>query len=237
MIAKLFLILLISVFINVNSSNYLKVNSVVNCKFIGEYKTNPILVHGGAIENKSVGNSIVKKSISSVLFASWGVFQVVALFGNAIRRLFPIAMEPFKQSVQLSPIQYIAYFTWIAFMIRAEGYEGFQKKFSPLLIKRAFLLNQNKTFLRCLLAGPYVMGLFGATKKRMIISWAVSVGVFGLVTVVKFLPYPYRSIVDAGVVAGLSYGTGATLFFFIRGLLGYYPEVDPCLPHSDRKTI
>ena len=47
------------------------------------------------------------------------------------------------------------------------------------------------------------MGLMHATKKRRIISWSISIGVAFIVAVVKRLPYPWRSIVDAGVVTGL----------------------------------
>eukprot|EP01034_Spumella_vulgaris_P025018 gene25018-31423_t len=64
------------------------------------------------------------------------------------------------------------------------------------------------------------MGMFNASKKRMIVSWAVTIGVFGLVAIVKQLPYPYRSIVDAGVVAGLSWGTLSILALTVKVLLG-----------------
>lgn len=46
----------------------------------------------------------------------------------------------------------------------------------------------------------------------MIISWAVTGGVYALVKLVKRLPYPYRSIVDAGVVVGLSMGALSMCF-------------------------
>lgn len=67
--------------------------------------------------------------------------------------------------------------------------------------------------------GPYSMGLFGAPRKRMIVSWSITAGVFSLVKVVKLLPYPYRSIIDAGVVFGLSYGTISTLVIMLKALL------------------
>ena len=63
------------------------------------------------------------------------------------------------------------------------------------------------------------MGLFGAPRKRMIVSWSITAGVFSLVKVVKLLPYPYRSIIDAGVVFGLSYGTISTLVIMVKALL------------------
>merc|ERR1712146_342569 len=75
-----------------------------------------------------------------------------------------------------------------------------QQKFCPLVVKRAFTLADNPGFFNWLLAGPYSMGLFNATKKRLIVSWGISIGVVGIVAAVKRLSYPWRSIIDGGVV-------------------------------------
>lgn len=100
-----------------------------------------------------------------------------------------------------------------------EGYKAFQLKFSPLVVERSFSLSKNPSFFSVLFAGPYSMGLFGASRKRMILSWSLTFGVFSLVKLVKLLPYPYRSIVDAGVVAGLSYGTLSICALTVKALL------------------
>ena len=184
------------------------------------------------VVNTDIPQNKVVLTFSSVALATWSVLQVVLVIGNAVRRLVPIALQPFAQK-DLVPYQWGLYGAWVLYMIYTEGYQAFQLKFSPLLVKRAYLLNDNLTFMRVLLAGPYSMGLFGATKKRMIVSWAVSTGVFALVAIVKRLPYPWRSIIDAGVVAGLTYGTLATVAIFIRGLFGVLPSADPCLPLTD----
>ena len=81
-------------------------------------------------------------------------------------------------------------------MAYAEGYKAFQQKFSPLIVRRAIDLNERRSFFNVLLAGPYCMGLFGATRKRMIVTWSISAGVMTLVHFVKKLSYPWRSIVD-----------------------------------------
>lgn len=119
-------------------------------------------------------------------------------------------------------------------MIYAEGYQAFQQKFSPLVVKRAYLLLEKPSILNWLLAGPYCMGLFGATRKRMIVSWSITIGVFGLIGLVKKLPYPYRSIVDAGVICGLTYGAASMVFQFFRGVFGFVPDVDPCFPEDPK---
>jgi hypothetical protein len=118
-------------------------------------------------------------------------------------------------------------------MTYAEGYKAFQTKFSPLIVRRAVDLNERRTFLNIVLAGPYCMGLFGATKKRMIVSWSVSAGVLAVVHVVKKLPYPWRSIVDGGVVCGLTYGALSICWLYAKSFWGIVPDIDPC--HNDDK--
>lgn len=115
-------------------------------------------------------------------------------------------------------------------MLYTEGYKAFHKKFSPLVVKRAFLLEQNLSPLNFILAGPFCMGMFHATKARMIVSWAINVGVIALVFIVKRLPYPWRSIIDAGVVAGLSVGSLSMLYYYVRTLAGHPPDIDSCMP-------
>lgn len=80
------------------------------------------------------------------------------------------------------------------------------------------------------------MGLFHATKKRMKVSWGVTLGVAAIVALVKKLPYPWRNIVDAGVVAGLSWGSVAILALWVKALyVGKSPDVDPALPNEKAK--
>ena len=85
---------------------------------------------------------------------------------------------------------------------------------------------------RVLLAPLYAMGLFHATPKRKATSWGFLVGVFGLVKAVKRLAYPWRSIVDAGVVAGLSVGSASLFLHYANALRGVPPPADPALPVS-----
>lgn len=130
-------------------------------------------------------------------------------------------------------------------MAYAEGFKGFQKKFSPLVVKRALTLDavadpagggrrRRAGPLRILLAGPYSMGLFHATKKRRTVSWGLTTGVLCLVQLVKRLPYPWRSIVDAGVVVGLSYGTLSICMIWAGALMGRAPAIDPALPEEKK---
>jgi hypothetical protein len=126
---------------------------------------------------------------------------------------------------------YIITCLWFAYV---EGYKGFQRKFSPLVVSRSFTLQSTSPFHHLLFAPFYSMGLFHATKKRMIVSWSVSIGVAAIVAAVKRLPYPWRNIVDAGVVIGLSWGTISIIGGYVISLVtGIAPiDVDPSLPES-----
>lgn len=173
-------------------------------------------------------NSLRKIALKNMI-GCWGVIQVLSILANAIKRVIPVAIQPFVQK-DLLPLQAAICGVWCLYMVYTEGYKTFQLKFSPLVVKRAFGLSNNLSVVNCLFAGPYSMGLFGATRKRMIVSWSVTLGVFALVRIVKKLPYPWRSIVDAGVVLGLGYGALAMCFQTVRAMLGYIPDVDECLP-------
>lgn len=128
---------------------------------------------------------------------------------------------------------YSAYILTCAWFSYVEGYKGFQLKFSPLVVARSFTVEPSAIH-HLLLAPLYSMGLFHATKKRMIVSWSVTIGVAAIVAAVKRLPYPWRNIVDAGVVFGLTWGSISILGGYLISLItGIAPiDVDPALPEK-----
>merc|ERR1719223_201392 len=156
------------------------------------------------------------------------------ILARAMKRIVPIALEPFSTgAIGLSRFQlgsYIAMCLWFAYV---EGYKGFQLKFSPLVVARAQTLKPfNGSPIHHILFGPfYAMGLFHATKKRKIVSWSVSTGVAVIVAAVKKLPYPWRNIVDAGVIVGLSWGSLSIMIGWVKAaILGVKSNFDPALP-------
>ena len=121
------------------------------------------------------------------------------------------------------------------FFAYAEGYKGFHLKFAPLVVKRSFTLvvgtTQGNNPINYLLAPFFSMGLFYATKRRLIISWCVSIGVAIIVALVKQLSPVPRCILDAGVVVGLSIGSVSILYHYLKSMItGKLPDIDPCLP-------
>lgn len=162
--------------------------------------------------------------------AAWGVCGFLSILASAIRRLGPIALQPFANR-DLSLLQCWLYVGSVVGFAYIEGYGAFQKKFSPMVVRRAMTLSRaGAATAHRALAPFYSMGLFHASRKRKIVSWSVSVTVFLLVGVVKRLPYPWRSIVDAGVCSGLCWGGASIVVYYIRALFGMPPAVDPELP-------
>ncbi|MEC7988280.1 MAG: hypothetical protein VX278_24145 [Myxococcota bacterium] len=172
-------------------------------------------------------NHIHKKSFP--LIPLWGIIGVSFILGQAIWKLWPLAIEPI-QNQNLTIWQWVLYAIWLIFMGYSEGYRGFQKAFCPRVVRRAWTLQSSSPTLHILLAPLYSMGYFHATRKRKIISWSLTFGIVGIVLFVKILPYPYRHIIDGGVVLGLSYGLVCLLLIGFNAIRGILPPVSPDLP-------
>ena len=178
---------------------------------------------------KTRGSNVLVCRLVRIVIACWGVLGVLALLSQAIIRLTPIALEPIFANALSN--QHIALYTaWVLFNLYAEGYKGFQRGFSPRIVARAFHLGRHPSFPAWLLAPLYCMGYFGATKRRMIVSWTITLAVVALVVVVRYVAQPYRGIIDGGVVLGLLWGAVAIAVFFLRALRGYEQPAPIDLP-------
>lgn len=162
--------------------------------------------------------------------ALWGALGVIALLATAIMRLYPYAVEAIEDG--LSTTQWIITVVFAIFMLVAEGYRGFQKKFSPRTAARVQYLYNNATPLRTLLAPLFCMGYFHATKKTRIIATCLTVGIILLIVLVKLTSQPWRGIIDVGVVCGLSYGLTSFICFLAKVFTnkdhGHSPETPDC---------
>lgn len=148
--------------------------------------------------------------------AVWGVTGVILLLLSAILRLAPLAADALNAELQW--YHWVTLVLVLTFMIYMEGYRAFQKGFSPRVAARARYLRTHYTFKHALLAPFFCMAYFHASKRRQLISLFVTGGIIVLVLLMRFLPQPWRGIVDAGVVAGLGWGLAALLVFSIQAL-------------------
>eukprot|EP00586_Coscinodiscus_wailesii_P020604 CAMPEP_0172508616 /NCGR_PEP_ID=MMETSP1066-20121228/213328_1 /TAXON_ID=671091 /ORGANISM="Coscinodiscus wailesii, Strain CCMP2513" /LENGTH=247 /DNA_ID=CAMNT_0013286665 /DNA_START=168 /DNA_END=911 /DNA_ORIENTATION=+ len=204
---------------------------------------NTCLVRGGSSTGATEGGSQSSLVSKCVDFAAsfWAVGGLSYILLKAVKRLVPIALEPFKTGdaaaaiVPLTHFQLGAYIATCLFFVYVEGYKGFQRKFAPLVVVRSMKLAPvSASKIHHVIFGPlYAMGLFHASKKRKIVSWSVVFGVQAIVAVVKRLSYPWRSIVDAGVVAALCWGTGSILIGYVKALIwGVDEGVNPHFPEA-----
>jgi hypothetical protein len=159
--------------------------------------------------------------------ALWGIAGVIALLANAIYRLTPYALELVHAS--LTAVELAALVVWVAFNAYSEGYRAFHRMFSPRVVARARTLAGAKP-LFVVLAPLYCMGLFHATRRRLLVSWSITIGVVGIVILVRSLAQPWRGIIDAGVVVGLAWGVGSILYYTARALAGHAMPVPTDLP-------
>ena len=134
----------------------------------------------------------------------------------AIVRLTDIGLASFDY--------HFAWYHWllllanVAFMAYSEGYKGFQKAYSPRFAARLRHLRDHPRFFHSVLAPLFSMGYFHTTRKRLIVSYALTVIIILLILIVHQLPQPWRGILDIGVVVGLGWGLISILAFSWQAL-------------------
>ncbi len=161
--------------------------------------------------------------------ALWGLGGVVALLASATCRLAAVALQAFDGPWALP--HWVALIAVLCGMGYAEGYHGFQRRFSPRVAARARWLRSHPRPLLVALAPLFCMGFLHATRRRRIASFCLAAGIVLLVLGVGMLDQPWRGIIDAGVVLGLAWGVASLLVFGHRALTAgefpYDPEVKP----------
>ena len=80
---------------------------------------------------------------------------------------------------------------------------------------RARYLAVNPRPLHVLLAPLFCMGYIYATRKRQLMSIALTLMIICFVLIARMMPQPWRGIVDAGVVVGLTLGVLSIAYFLI----------------------
>lgn len=171
--------------------------------------------------------------ILRVLGFAWGIIGVLFMLLFAIVRLAPIALE--LSTLSLSALHWAALVFSVVYMAYAEGYKGFHRGFSPRVVQRANYLRDNPRWQHVLLAPAFCMGYIYATRRRQILSIGLTLLVMGFVVIAKQLPQPWRGILDAGVVTGLTLGILSILYFLVNslrepGFITVSPEVPSDAP-------
>ena len=148
------------------------------------------------------------------------------LLGSAVYRLSHLAIDAF--SFEFSWYHWLSLALIAVFMGYAEGYRGFQQRFSPRVAARAKYLKEHPRRLHIILGPFFCIGYFHATRRRKITSISLTLGIIFLVALVRLLPQPWRGIIDAGVLLGLMWGIVSLLIFSLQAFTSkgfkYSPE-------------
>lgn len=139
----------------------------------------------------------------------WACAGFTALLLFAVYRLLQQALGAL--SYDFTVLQSALLVANVLFMAYSEGFRGFQKRFSPRFARRAWLLNSHSAPIEKLLAPFYAMGLFRAPRRDMTVAWCLTGLIVLVVIAFRFIPQPWRGILDMGVVVGLGWGIAATV--------------------------
>ncbi len=142
--------------------------------------------------------------VVGLLGAAWGVIGISVLLLGGVFSMGPYALK--LSWTELSGLQRGSLLVYLAFMIGGKGIMGFHRGFSHRAARRVRAIAREPRLLRVILAPLYSMSLVQAPWSRVARSWGLMLVIAAIVPVVQALPLPWRGIVDAGVVAGLSVG-------------------------------
>lgn len=167
----------------------------------------------------TVGSAATRNTVAAV----WGASGVVAICMFAIWRLAQYTFQAFE--MPFTALQWVALVANIVFMAWSEGYRGFQLKFSPRAAARALHLYRVPTrWWTRLLAPLFCFGYFQASRRVLIVTWSLTLGIVVLVLLIHQLDQPWRGIIDAGVVVGLTWGVVSLVANYIKAFgSGAYP--------------
>ena len=143
----------------------------------------------------------------------WGIGGVLLLLIFAIYRLAPMALA--LQYVSMSLLHWGLLIFSVTYMAYAEGYRGFHLGFAPRVVKRALYLMRKPKLHLVVFAPVFCMGYIHATRRRQISSLGLSQVIVFFVVLVRILPQPWRGILDAGVVTGLTIGCFSIVYFIL----------------------
>jgi hypothetical protein len=146
-----------------------------------------------------------------VIGVVWGLSGVVFILGYAIVRLFPVTMAAFELPWQW--YHWIVLIGFVLFMAYSEGYRGFQLAFSPRVAARLKYLYDHPQPRHVLLGPLFCMGYFYIQKRRCIVIYSITASVIAIIVAVKLLSQPWRGIIDAGVLVGLTWGLITVLVY------------------------
>lgn len=164
-----------------------------------------------------------------IVAALWGIGGVLFLLLYAVARLVPIASEGREYALGWS--HWVVLVVNTLLMAYMEGYRGFQKSLAPRVVSRARQLAQQPSVLGAVLAPAYCYGIVLAPRREIAARGALTVMIIGFIVAVRTLDAPWRSLLDVGVIVGLSWG------IISIAALGWQALTDPAAASDEPATM
>ncbi len=169
-----------------------------------------------------------KSKLLSISGLAWGLSFICAVLLYAVIRLSAVTADALN-NYPFYWYHWLALAVVVVFMAHSEGYKGFQKNFSPRVVARAWFLYHNPRPLLIALAPFFLAGYIHIHPGRQRNILMLTLGIVILIILIRYLPQPWRGIVDAGVVVGLTWGLVSLVLYGIRILgsrpFAYSPEI------------
>lgn len=149
-----------------------------------------------------------------LIAAIWAVVGLLSLLIFASWRLSAYTIDSFAMPWNL--FHWFVFIAWAIFMAHSEGYKGFQKQFSPRFAARTKYLLTKATWLQTLFAPLFCMAYFHAPRKRVVATWALTIMILSFIFAFRFVPQPWKGLLDFGVVLGLVWGFVSTAYYCFK---------------------
>lgn len=152
---------------------------------------------------------------------------MISFLSWAVIRLTPVALEALSH--KFSWYHFVALIGNITFMAYSEGYRGFQKSFTPKVVTRMKYLKMNANWFDTVLAPFFCMGYYGTSRKKQLATFILTAVIVLFIIFVRHLEQPWRGIIDAGVVVGLSWGIASIVIMSIKefAMKGFHTSPEP----------
>ena len=154
------------------------------------------------------------KKIFGLIGFIWGFVGVSLILLHGITCVYPYVVT--LDFSKMFWYHYLSLIISIIFLGYAEGYKGFQLSFSPRVAQRLKLVFKNPSFVNVVLSPLFCMGFFGISKKRMKITYILTITIIFLIIIIERISEPWRGIIDTGVLVGLCWGLLSFWFFCLK---------------------
>lgn len=166
-----------------------------------------------------------RRDLVATLWYIWGASGLAAVLVRALAALGPEAAR-FVVSVERVPLALMVIAS-VGTMAWVEGFRGFQRGLIPRLITRSRAIAVGDSWVDRLLAPAAALELVRATPRRLARRWCLVGAIAILVVGTRSLSDPWRGLILAGVVAGLSWGLVSLLIQGIAAGAVTVPNPDP----------